>query len=415
MPFVRKLESSLSSPLTISELTDHITAILNQQIGLVSLIGEISGYKIASSGHRYFTLKDDQAQIDCVLWESRELSFLPCNGMKVIVTGKLKVYAPKGKYQLDCTNLIPSGAGELYLAYERLKQDLHTRGYFDRQQPLPQLPLYVGIVTSPTGAALQDMLTTLKRRAPHIQVFFCPASVQGDKAPQEIARGVTLLNQALKHLRNSVIIIGRGGGSIEDLWAFNTPIVAESIYQSELAVISAVGHETDYTIADFVADHRVATPTAAAELVSKSDRGSLLTHIQALENKMTQSTTQVIQSDRQKIHQLINSYGYQKIRDRISNYAQHLDELESDLTKYTERAIETKQIQLTSLTAHMQSLHPLSPLKRGFALLKQSEQFVPDHQALDPNQPIDIIRSSEIAHATIQSVEPILENSDGEL
>ncbi len=414
MPFVKKLESSMISPLTVSELTNQITGILNQQIGIVSILGEISGYKTSSSGHRYFTLKDDQAQIDCVLWASRELSFLPCDGMKVVVRGKLAVYAPRGKYQLDCTNLIPSGIGELYLSYERLKHELYEKGYFTRRKPLPQFPLYVGIVTSPTGAALHDMLTTLKRRTPHIQVYFCPASVQGDKAPMEVARGVTLLNQTLKHLSNAVIIVGRGGGSIEDLWAFNTMIVAESIYRSELTVISAVGHETDHTIADLVADHRVATPTAAAELVSKFDRDFLLTYLQSLENQMTQTISQIIEANQYRIHQLINSYGYQKLQDRIHNYTQHLDEIESDLSKHIARIIETRLTQLSSLTAHLQSLHPLSPLKRGFALLKQLDQFISEQQVLDPHQPINIIRSSEIIHATIKSIKPRIE-SNGEL
>jgi exodeoxyribonuclease VII large subunit len=212
-----------NSEISVSALTQKITKFLREGIGEVRVIGEISGYKAASSGHRYFTLKDDESQIDCVLWGSRQISFMPSDGMRVIVTGKLTVYATRGKYQIDCQSLIPAGRGELYLAFEKLKQDLADGGFFDRKRPIPALPLHIGIVTSPTGAAIQDMLSTLNRRSPHCQIYLCPASVQGEYASEEIADAITRLNQVLAGFDNAVLIVGRGGGSLEDLILYPLP------------------------------------------------------------------------------------------------------------------------------------------------------------------------------------------------
>lgn len=398
----------IAGEISVSALTQKITKLLREEIGEVRVLGEISGYKAASSGHRYFTLKDDEAQIDCVLWSSKQISFMPSDGMRVIVTGKLTVYATRGKYQIDCQSLIPAGQGELYLAFERLKQDLADGGFFDRKRPIPALPLHIGIVTSPTGAAIQDMLTTLNRRSPHCQVYLCPASVQGEYASEEIADAITRLNQVLAGFDNAVLIVGRGGGSLEDLWAFNTLPVAEAIYNSEIPVISAVGHETDFTIADFVADVRVATPTAAAELVTQNDRNTLLGYIQSVETELRENIQAVIESNQQKIDRLVNSYGFQKLGDRIHNYSQRVDEAENALTKLINRNLKTARTKLNALEAHGRSLHPLSPLGRGFALLQDGDRIISANESLSEFDQIAIVRELEVAHVTIQTVKPKL-------
>lgn len=390
--------------ISVSVLTQKIARLLKEGIGEVRVIGEISGYKSASSGHRYFTLKDEETQIDCVLWGSKQISFMPSDGMRVIVTGKLTVYATRGKYQIDCQSLIPAGQGELYLAFEQLKQVLLDRGYFDQKRSLPRLPLHIGIVTSPTGAAIQDMLSTLSRRSPHCQIYLCPASVQGEYASQEIANGISRLNQVLAGIDNAVLIVGRGGGSLEDLWAFNTLPVAEAIYNSEIPVISAVGHETDFTIADFVADVRVATPTAAAELVSQNDRSTLLGYISSVEQKLTENIQAVLEAKKQRVDRLKNSYGFQRIGDRLHNYSQRVDEAENALTKLMIRNLNTARTRLDAIEAHAKSLHPLSPLGRGFALLKDGDRVISANESLSKFDEIAIVRNTEVAHATIQSV-----------
>ncbi len=394
------------SEISISALTQKITQLLRESLGEVRVIGEISGYKPAASGHRYFTLKDQESQIDCVLWGSKKLTFMPSDGMQVIVTGKLTVYAPRGKYQIDCQSLIPAGQGELYLAFERLKQELLEKGYFDQKRPIPTLPLHIGIVTSATGAAIQDMLSTLKRRAPHCQIYLYPASVQGEYAAQEIASGIAKLNEVLTEFDNAVLIVGRGGGSLEDLWAFNTLPVAEAIYNSEIPIISAVGHETDFTIADFVADVRVATPTAAAEFVTQNDKYSLLGYLDSIEEKLTDSIQSVLESYSQKVSQLENSYGFQKVSDRLQNYSQRIDEAEISLNKLILRNLSTAKTKLDGIEAHTKSLHPLSPLSRGFALLQHNSQILSSAESLNSYTEIEIIRKAEIAHATIQTVKP---------
>lgn len=408
-----------SIEISVSALTQKITKLLKEEIGEVRVLGEISGYKAASSGHRYFTLKDEESQIDCVLWDSKRISFMPSDGMRVIVTGKLTVYATRGKYQIDCQSLIPAGQGELYLAFERLKQDLLDKGYFDQKRSLPTLPLHIGIVTSPTGAAIQDMLSTLKRRSPHCQVYLYPASVQGEYASQEIAGGIIKLNQVLLGIDNTVLIVGRGGGSLEDLWAFNTLPVAEAIYNSEIPTVSAVGHETDFTISDFVADVRVATPTAAAELVTRNDRASLLRYIDSVEQELTENIHAVLESNKQKIDRLVNSYGFQKVGDRLHNYSQRVDEAENALTKLIKRNLNTARTKLDALEAHAKSLHPLSPLKRGFALLQDgdslqdaSRRFISANESLNKFDRIAIVRNTEVAHATIQAVKPTFNEHD---
>jgi len=395
---------SSKDPITVANLTQAIALLLREEIGLVRVTGEISGFTTAASGHRYFTLKDESAQIDCVMWASKTLSFRPKSGMQVVIQGRLAVYATRGKYQIDCDLMTAAGQGDLYLAFAALKEELTARGYFDPEHKLaiPALPLKIGVVTSPTGAVIQDILSTLNRRSPHCQIYLCPAIVQGETAPDEIAKAIA----SLQATDADVLIVGRGGGSIEDLWAFNTVQVAEAIYNSRIPIISAVGHETDFTIADFVADLRAATPTAAAELVSQYDRDSMLQQINFWENKLTRSVQTELQNYRQRLKNLTNSYAMQNFSDRLHDRVQSLDESERDMQKSLMRHLRQSTTKLEGITAHLRSLHPLSPLQRGFALLQVGDRLLSNDDSLNSFAKVEIVRRSEIAQATIKQVTP---------
>ncbi len=394
--------SNSKEAITVGNLTQAITLLLREEIGIVRVTGEISGFTTAASGHRYFTLKDESAQIDAVMWASRTLAFRPKSGMQVVVQGRLTVYATRGKYQIDCDRMTAAGEGDLYLAFAALKEDLAQRGYFDpeRKRDIPALPLKIGVVTSPTGAVIQDILSTLNRRSPHCQIYLCPATVQGETAPEEIAKAIA----ALQNTDADVLIVGRGGGSIEDLWAFNTVPVAEAIYESRIPIISAVGHETDFTIADFVADMRAATPTAAAELVSQCDRDTLLQQINFWQSRLDRSVQVEIQNYRQRLNALTNSYALQNFSDRLHDRAQQLDDAERDMQKSLARHLRQSAAKLDGITAHLRSLYPLSPLQRGFALLQVGDRFLSNDESLSAFAKVDIVRSSEIAQAQIEKV-----------
>ena len=265
--------------ITITELTRQIKFSLESSFPRVWVEGEISNFKQHTSGHLYFTLKDEGAQLSALMWRSRvaNLTFQPEDGMKVIARGSITVYPPRGNYQLDVDQIQPLGLGELQLAFERLKQKLDAEGLFDAEhkKPIPEFPECIGLVTSETGAALQDIRSVLSRRHPSVEVVLAPVRVQGAGAAEEIADAIKYLNQ---YGGIDVLIVGRGGGSLEDLWAFNEEVVARAIYASKIPIISAVGHEIDFSIADFVADLRAPTPSAAAELVVR-DRTELLEDI----------------------------------------------------------------------------------------------------------------------------------------
>jgi len=393
---------SSKDAMTVATLTQAITLLLRDEIGIVRVTGEISGFTTAASGHRYFTLKDESAQIDCVMWASRTLSFRPKSGMQVVVQGRLTVYATRGKYQIDCDRMTAAGQGDLYLAFAAMKEDLAERGYFDpeRKRDIPAFPLKIGVVTSSTGAVIQDILTTLNRRSPHCQIYLCPATVQGETAPEEIAKAIA----ALQNTDADVLIVGRGGGSIEDLWAFNTLPVAEAIYHSRIPIISAVGHETDFTIADFVADLRAATPTAAAELVTQCDRDTLWQQITLWESRLTRVVQLEMQNYQQRLNNLTNSYAFQNFSDRLHDRAQQLDEAEREMQKSLMRHLRQSTNKLEGITAHLRSLHPLSPLQRGFALLRSGDRLLSNDDSLTEFDKVEIVRRSEIAQAKIEKV-----------
>ncbi|WP_019500646.1 exodeoxyribonuclease VII large subunit [Pseudanabaena sp. PCC 6802] len=393
-----------SLTLSVSDLTHKITQLLKTEIGYVRVSGEISGFKVAYSGHRYFTLKDESAQIDCVLWHSRLVDFVIADGMMAIVTGQIAVYATRGKYQIDCHAIAPMGQGDLYLAFEALKRDLAEKGFFDpdRKRPLPVLPLRIGVVTSATGAAVQDILSTLARRSPHCRVYLCPAAVQGEAAPYEIANAIA----ALDRVNVDVAIVGRGGGSLEDLWAFNTATVAQAIYDSVVPIVAAVGHETDFTIADFVADVRAATPTAAAELVTQFHQLALMQLLHQNAERLYAGIQNAIVQRHQQIDSLSRSYAFQRFKDRLQNYAQQVDDAETSLRSDIRRCIDRSNSKLEAIASHAKSLHPLAPLKRGFALLEADGRAVKVDESLENCDRIAIIRQHEVAYVKIEQVQP---------
>ncbi|MBI5020979.1 MAG: exodeoxyribonuclease VII large subunit [Ignavibacteriales bacterium] len=367
---------SNQNTFTVSELTKRIKGVLETSFGNVSVEGEISNFKRHSSGHLYFTLKDEGAQISAVMWRGRagNLFFTPQDGMKVIANGKITLYEPQGKYQIDVFQLQPRGIGELQIAFEKLKQKLAGEGLFDSEhkKPLPEYPERIGIITSPTGAALQDMLNILNRRFPSLEVILNPVKVQGEGASHEIASAIKDFN---KFGEIDVLIIGRGGGSLEDLWAFNEEIVARAIYNSKVPIVSAVGHEIDFTIADFVADLRAPTPSAAAELVVK-DKLDIFENIRNFCYTMEQDLENTIKSRKEKIVSLIASYSFNRPKDLIKQNAQRIDELDRQLDQTINYKINILHEQTRSLDKRLKSLNPDSVLERGYSIIYRSNDII---------------------------------------
>ncbi|MHC1585681.1 MAG: exodeoxyribonuclease VII large subunit [Candidatus Syntropharchaeia archaeon] len=362
----KKEKREIKKYFTVKEITKRIKDLIEGDSSLndIWVKGEISNFKKVSSGHFYFTLKDEFAQLSCVMFRPN-LKFLPEDGMSVIVGGSVGVYERKGNYQFYVREIKPDGLGELYLAFEQLKKKLEKEGLFDpsRKKPLPKLPQRIGIVTSPTGAVIRDILNIIKRRFFNVHIILAPVPVQGDDAPYMIARAIGLMNR----IDVDVIIVGRGGGSIEELWAFNEEIVARAIFESKTPVISAVGHETDFTIADFVADRRAATPSEAAELVVpekdalRRELASLMTRLEGRVRKMAEMYAE-------KLRAIERSVAFRKPKEILHQHRQHLDDLlrkaESEMNHFLE--IQRKNLDLQK--GKLDTLSPLGMLERGYAI-----------------------------------------------
>lgn len=377
-------------PLKISEISSKIKDVLENTFISVYITGEISNYKYHSSGHHYFSLKDENAQISCVIWRSRPVRFNLEDGMKVIARGSLTVYPPQGKYQIEIIEIVPEGRGDLYIAFEKLKAKLEEKGFFDnlRKRPLPKIPLSVGVATSPTGAAIQDIISTIKRRFPIVQIYFRPTLVQGDGSAEDVVKAIKELEQ----YKPDAIIIGRGGGSIEDLWSFNTEIVAEAIFNCSIPIVSAVGHETDFTIADFVADLRAATPTAAAELVTPYTLNELSlifeNYLEQMQN-LIKSNISIIRNNLENIYS--NNF-YRRLNERIHFYNQKIDDSQSQIEYILQNNIKATADKLNSLSFSLESLHPTKPLDKGYALIKYKNKYLKITDTPILNQELTIIR-----------------------
>lgn len=370
-------------PLTVSQLTNSIRIALESRFVSVWVEGEISNFKDHSSGHWYFTLKDENAQLraKCFRSTNTRIRFRPANGLKVRARGKLSVYAPRGEYELVVDALDPVGAGALRIAFEQLRDRLQKEGLFAKElkRPLPVFPRRVGIVTSPTGAAIRDILNVISRRTRTVHVLFSPARVQGDSAGPEIARAIQFINQYHERARREgrvddlvdVLIVGRGGGSTEDLWAFNQEEVARAIRKSAIPVISAVGHETDFTIADFVADFRAPTPSAAAEIVAAHE-GQIRSTLENLGRRLVRQTRFQIVHLRARVQQQALSQAFAEVKSRLTTARKRLDAASSTCGAVMEARIQEGRERLGLAAASLDALSPLGVLQRGYAIAQDA-------------------------------------------
>lgn len=364
------------STLTVSEITRLIKQQLEENFSNVSIVGEISNFKAHSSGHWYFTLKDSDSQISCTMWRgvNNYVFFSPQDGMKVTISGRITVYPPRGNYQIEVRSMQPAGIGELQLAFEKLKDKLLREGLFDqeRKKEIPQFPMKIGIVTSIGAAALKDMLSVAKRRFPLTELFIAPCKVQGGDAAESIAESIKLLN---KLHEVEVIIVARGGGSLEDLWAFNAEVVAYAIYKSKIPVVTGIGHEIDFTIADFVSDYRAATPTAAMEILTP-EKLELENFIRNYDDAITEKVFERIDGLKTQINSIVNSYGFRSPLDMLKLYSQRIDSNLYKLNKSVEKYLNLKKNKAELISSKLCSHDVQKTLAKGFVLVKQEDKFV---------------------------------------
>ena len=363
---------------TVSELNQFIKDLLDNVPPLTDLLlrGEISNYKVYPSGHHYFTLKDSQCAVKCVLFKgsAMKLRFRPENGMQVIASGHISVYPRDGAYQLYCTGLSPDGVGDLSVAYEQLKEKLRLEGLFDEahKKPLPLYPQRIAIVTSPAGAAVHDMIRILRRRYPIAKVLLLPVRVQGTEAPAEIAGAIRYAN---RHQLADVLITGRGGGSLEDLWAFNDERVARAIYESEIPVISAVGHEPDVAISDFVADRRASTPSNAAE-IAVPDMAELLRYLQGSDERMAQSLLNALHRREERLAALEKKRVLTDPTAFLADRRLYLDHVVHRLAAAEKGCVDGEGRRFAAAAAALDALSPLKVLARGYAVAQSGDGTV---------------------------------------
>ncbi|HSX10154.1 MAG TPA: exodeoxyribonuclease VII large subunit [Chlamydiales bacterium] len=398
---------------TVSELTSAIKAVLEPNFRSLSVQGEISNFKLQTSGHLYFSLKDAGSQISSVLFKGNAASLarMPKDGDQVVAKGEISLYAPRGQYQIVIRELQFLGVGELLLKLHQLKEQLQMRGWFDpaHKKALPKLPRRIGVVTSPTGAVIQDILHILTRRFAGFHVVLNPVKVQGEGAAQEIAQAIADFN---KYNLADVLIVGRGGGSIEDLWAFNEEIVAKAIFESKIPIISAVGHETDFTIADWVADVRAPTPSAAAEIVI-AEKAGLIQYLDRASQQCRQRMAQQLSQHKQRIaglqrHPLLSSpYGIlAPTIQKLDDFSRQLELLNPKIkiSQYKER--------LKRLQEHLRSLNPQNLLKKGYAILfsEKERSVILSAKDLQPEQKFTALLCDGQVAATVNQVK---ENGSG--
>lgn len=400
--------------ITISELNRYLKTKFENDTNLrmVYLKGEISNFKAHTRGHYYFTLKDETSRLNAVMfsYHTGNLKFMPCDGMKVLVVGRISVYEQTGSYQIYVENMAEDGIGNLYVAFEKLKKDLAKEGLFnpEHKKRIPRMPKKIGIVTASTGAAIRDILTTIKRRYPICETILFPALVQGNDAAADIVKKIELANT----YDIDTLIVGRGGGSLEDLWPFNEEIVARAIYNSRVPVISAVGHEIDFTIADFVADLRAPTPTAAAEL-AVPDTSTILNYLETAKGRSYQAINNTINNYQTRINNVANSYILKKPTAMYEILEQKLDNLIDKLNKEINIVIDNNKVRLfkssnsyiltnpsmlykfkeqalLGLTEKLEVLNPISTLNRGYGIVKKDNVVVSSIANVNDNDDIVI-------------------------
>lgn len=394
-------------PVSVTQLTQYIKLLLDRDeiLSQTCVRGELSNFKAHSSGHLYFTLKDEGAVISCVMFRSdaMKLRFRPESGMKVILYGRVSLFPKSGQYQVYVTNMQPDGVGALAVAFEQLKRRLHEEGLFDpnHKKPLPRYPQRVALVTSPTGAAVRDMIRILGRRWPMSEVLVCPVRVQGEGAAEEIA---DMLDYVDKHGLADVIITGRGGGSMEDLWAFNEEIVARAIWRCHTPVISAVGHEPDVTIADYVADVRAATPSNGAELAVR-DSETLQNALRQLQVRMEQAQIQKINRQRQRLDTLSKSRVMRQPDAYLQQRELHLEMLRQRLEHSGEVLLAKNRQRFERTAAKLDALSPLKVLGRGYAMVTREDAVIRETAQLSPGDTITVSLSDGTAQCTVNAVQ----------
>ena len=392
--------------LSVSELNQYIKTLLESNSLLRNLViqGELSNVKRAASGHLYFSLKDAGSKIDCVMFKNEAigLKFLPQEGQKVTLRGSLGVYLPSGQYQITVRSMEPQGMGDLFQAYLVLMDELEAKGYFDRdhKNKLPEILSRVGLVTSPTGAAVKDMISIIKRRNPLIDIVIYPSLVQVDEAAGNIIKGIRAFNAARSV---DVIIIGRGGGSIEDLWAFNDEQLAKAIYESELPIVSAVGHEIDYTIADFVADLRAPTPSGAAELVAEETL-SMIRALITQKSRLIEIMEAKIDRKRESLLRMKKELLRFRPKERIEEMRLHLDIINDRIIRALNNRIKNERQQLLNVKTRIEAMSPVHVLKKGYVRVTDDNGLpIASVTGLMVDQRVTIYFTDGQAEANIQS------------
>ena len=411
--------------ITVTQLTRYIKYKIDNDVNLneVFLKGEISNFKAHSRGHFYFTLKDENSRISAIMFSSntKKIKFLPQDGMKVLVTGKISVFEANGGYQIYVNDMLEDGVGNLYIAFEQLKKKLESEGLFreDLKKKIPKIPERVGVITAPTGAAIKDIISTIKRRWPLTEIILFPSLVQGDDAKEDIVKQI----ERAKDYNLDTLIVGRGGGSIEDLWPFNEEIVARSIFSCNIPTISAVGHEIDFTIADFVADLRAPTPTGAAELAvpQKSDVENNLNQLKIRLNKAMQHKINI---NKQKLEEIESRYIFQNpiaiyeakelmfdsILDRLKFASKNLITIKekkyitlmsSYILKEPQKLIDQKQNKYLQIISKLETLSPLKTIQRGYSLTKKDGKVITSTKELKKKDKIELTLTDGTVNAEI--------------
>ncbi|MBS3810787.1 MAG: exodeoxyribonuclease VII large subunit [Halanaerobiales bacterium] len=404
------MEYNIDNFYSVSQISNYLEAILTQDKILQDLWvkGEVSNFYQANSGHLYFTVKDKNAQLKTVMFrhKSRKVDFEIEEGMEIVVHGYINIYKDRGEYQLYADQIVPEGKGTLYQAFEKLKKKLEEEGLFDkdRKKKIPLIPKKIGIVTSPTGAAVRDMLSVVDRRFENISILIVPSLVQGDQASRQIVEGIDYLNS-----RSDIdlIIISRGGGSIEDLWPFNEEEVVRAVDASKIPVISGVGHETDFTITDFVADLRAPTPSAAAELAI-ANREEIEKHLDNLSKRLLQNQRTRIENAHKKLASIAERRLFKKPSELFIDKMQNLDELSRELKYKMEQTLNKSRQRFNILSSKIDALSPLKTIKRGYSITyDQENNLISDINQLEVGQEL---KTTIINGDIISSVQKIEEN-----
>ena len=389
--------------LSVTQLNEYLKMLLDGDRVLSSVFvrGEISNFKLYSSGHAYFTLKDDAGQLKSVMFRSyfSRMAFLPEDGMRVIAHGRVSVYESSGQYQLYVDDLQPDGAGSLAMRFEQLKRKLAAEGLFDesRKRPLPPMPRRIGVITSPSGAAVHDIINVLGRRFPAAEMILYPSEVQGTQAPAQLISGVEFFSMTGLV---DVIILGRGGGSAEDLWAFNDEYLARAVASCSIPVISAVGHESDFTICDFVADRRAPTPSAAAE-IAVPDMGEILRGLASVRAGLQTFMQKLIVQERRMLNQITQSRVFSRPEQMLDGFRQRLDEGEAELTRAVGQTLLQKRQSTAALAGKLQALNPLSILSRGYATVSREGVSITSIKQINDNDTLDIRMADGSVRATV--------------